>query len=140
MVSRLLSVSLFGVSLSVVGEGCLEGGDERELRRFRAIGYGTTMDEGTAGQRQLMAIRNGKLDAYHAMAEQVYGFRLSGRTTLSSMMVEDERLRIDVDALVRGATLASVRPIAEDVYEVIVEMYIQRPIGEEEGRCSEPLP
>lgn len=72
------------------------------------------------------------------MAEQVYGFKLRGTTTLSSMMVKNDQLRIDVDAVVRGAELASVRPIADDVYEVILEMSVPLSTEIEDRFCISP--
>ncbi|MCF6253637.1 MAG: hypothetical protein L3J38_02695, partial [Thiomicrorhabdus sp.] len=46
-----------------------------ELMKISGIGYGaeSTFGAYTPGQRRLMAIRASKLDAYRALAEQLYG-------------------------------------------------------------------
>ncbi len=108
------------------------------MQHFRAVGFGTSAEAwATVGQNQLLAIRTAKLDAYRTMAEQVYGFRLSGSTTISSMMVKNDRFRIYVDAVIRGAEVVSVQPIGNEVYEVILEMVLEMPINKIEMACEE---
>ncbi len=131
LVAPLLSLSADGA-----GIGCAEPQVERAVRNFTAIGFGTSTEEwATVGQQQLLAIRSAKLDAYRTMAEQVYGFRLTGSTTISSMAVRDDRFRIHVDALIRGARVVSVQQIAEDVYEVRMEMTLSIPVEREDHSC-----
>jgi hypothetical protein len=54
-------------------------GQKPELMKISGIGYGaeSTFGAYTAGQRRLMAIRASKLDAYRALAEQLYGHRFN---------------------------------------------------------------
>jgi hypothetical protein len=130
---------LLVLSADGAGRGCTEATMERELQRFRAVGFGTSAEEwATVGQNQLLAIRTAKLDAYRTMAEQVYGFRLSGSTTVSSMMVKSDRFRIYVDAVIRGAEVVSVQPIGNEVYEVVLEMTLALPVPQL-PQCGEPM-
>lgn len=116
-------VPLLGLSGEGMSQECTEPPTTRVVQRFQAVGFGTSNQPwATVGQNQLMAIRTAKLDAYRTLAEQVYGFRISGSTTISAMMVKNDRMRIHVDALVRGAQVVSVQPIGKEVYEVTLEM------------------
>lgn len=97
--------------------------------RLTAIGYGATSNfEGyTAGQKRLMAMRASKVDAYRAIAEQVYGVRIKGQTTVSAMVAQSDSFRSYVDAYVRGARVLSVTPMADGNYET--ELEIDLPIN-----------
>lgn len=132
----MLLLPLLGLSADGSGRGCGDEVAETALQRFQAVGFGTSVEEwATVGQNQLLAIRSAKLDAYRTMAEQVYGFRLTGTTTVSSMMVKSDRFRVHVDALIRGAEVISVQPIGKDVYEVTLEMVVQLPIDRVTQNC-----
>ena len=52
--------------------------EKPELLKITGIGYGaeSTFAAYTPGQRRLMAIRSSKLDAYRALAEQLYGIKI----------------------------------------------------------------
>ena len=129
------TVLLLGVSLPGWGEQiCTDQPPQMEKKRFVAIGYGAAIGD-TEGQRQLMAIRAGKMDAYRAMAERVHGFRISGSTTVSSMMVKSDNFRIYVDAQLRGAKLVSVQPMTEDTYEVTMELEMNLPVPGTDKKC-----
>ncbi|MBT3308245.1 MAG: hypothetical protein HOL04_10240 [Gammaproteobacteria bacterium] len=133
IVKAMLLIPLLGLSADGSSRGCSDGPTETALQRFRAVGFGTSAESwATEGQNQLLAIRTAKLDAYRTMAEQVYGFRITGSTTVSAMTVKSDRLRVEVDALIRGAKVVSVQPIAEDVYEVTLEMALELPIDDVE--------
>ncbi|MBT7308205.1 MAG: hypothetical protein HN842_08300, partial [Gammaproteobacteria bacterium] len=68
--------------------------------RISAIGYGAeSAYEGyTDGQRMLTSIRASKMDAYRALSEQIYGVRVNGSTTVSSMVAKNDHFRVYVDA------------------------------------------
>lgn len=139
IVKVALLLPLMGLSADGAGRGCAEAVPAIEPQRFRSVGFGTSAEEwATVGQNQLLAIRTAKLDAYRTMAEQVYGFRLTGSTTVSSMMVKSDQFRIYVDAVIRGAEVVSVQPIGSDVYEVVLEMRVNLPIEDSESVCVEP--
>lgn len=127
---------LLGVSAPGWGGSCVDQPPRMEKKRFVAIGYGAAIGD-TEGQRQLMAIRAGKMDAYRAMAERIHGFRISGSTTVSTMMVKSDNFRVYVDAQLRGAKLVSVQPMTEDTYEVTMELELNLPVPGSEKRCEE---
>ena len=58
-----------------------------ELMKIAGIGYGaeSTFGAYTPGQRRLMAIRASKLDAYRALAEQLYGIKIDSNTSVSTL-------------------------------------------------------
>jgi hypothetical protein len=93
--------------------------------RVAAIGYGaeSTYEGYTPGQQRLMAIRASKLDAYRSLAEQIYGIRINGNTTVSAMMAKSDGMRARVDAMVRGARIVSITPMADGNYETVVEVF-----------------
>ncbi|MDQ5886819.1 MAG: outer membrane protein FlgP [Pseudomonadota bacterium] len=114
--------------------------------RLTATGYGASSSfEGySAGQRRLMAMRASKVDAYRAIAEQIYGVRIKGNTTVGAMVAQQDSFRVYVDAFVRGARVVSVTPMAEGNYETELEIelpdgFAERMIGAlacENGGCS----
>lgn len=92
--------------------------------RLTAIGYGATssFDGYTPGQRRLMAMRASKLDAYRALAEQIYGVRVVGNSTVSALASQNDGYRVYVNAFVRGSRLISVTPMADGNYETELEI------------------
>lgn len=92
--------------------------------KLSALGYGNmgTFEGYTPGQRRLMAMRASKLDAYRALAEQVHGVRVTGNSTVSAMISQNDSFRVFVDAYVRGAKVASITPMAEGNYETVLEL------------------
>lgn len=96
--------------------------------RISAIGYGAESGfEGYSdGQRMLTSIRASKMDAYRALAEQLYGVRVNGQTTVSSMVAKNDNFRVYVDAYLRGAEIISINPIGNGNYETVVEIQIDQ--------------
>lgn len=92
--------------------------------KLTAIGYGASSSfQGyTPGQMTLMAMRASKLDAYRALAEQVYGVRVTGNSTVSAMAVQNDSFRVYVDSYVRGAKVVSVSSMADGNYETVLEL------------------
>jgi len=99
-----------------------------QLVKISAVGYGAVSSyEGyTQGQKRLMAMRASKLDAYRALAEHVYGIRVTGNSTVSSMMAQNDSFRIYVDSYVRGAKVVSVTPMADGNYETVLEIELDQ--------------
>ncbi|HID01250.1 MAG TPA: hypothetical protein EYP05_07995 [Piscirickettsiaceae bacterium] len=99
-----------------------------QLIKIVGIGYGSesTYQGYTPGQRRLMAIRASKLDAYRALAEQIYGIRIDSNTTVSALMAKNDSFRARVNAVVRGARIVSVTPMADQNYETILEVYVDK--------------
>lgn len=108
--------------------------------RISAIGHGamSSYDGYTAGQKRLMAMRASKLDAYRSLAEQVYGIRLTGNTTVSAMMAQNDSFRVYIDAYLRGARVQSITPMADGNYETVLEMDFDERLARE--RFLRPAP
>lgn len=143
---RLIPMLGFAVAGSVLLVGCTPDGKNnqatkpevavskpvapapKERVRISAVGYGTESlyEAYTPGQRRLMAIRASKLDAYRSLAEQINGVKIEGNTTVGSMAVKSDSFRAKVNAMVRGARITSVTPMADNNYETVVEVFVDR--------------
>jgi hypothetical protein len=101
---------------------------QKERVRISAVGYGTESlyEPYTQGQRRLMAIRASKLDAFRSLAEQINGVKIEGNTSVGAMAVKSDSFRARVNALVRGARVISVTPMADNNYETVVEVFVDR--------------
>lgn len=99
-------------------------GEAANSIKLSAVGYGaaSSADGHTPGQKRLLAMRASRLDAYRALAEQVYGVRLTGNTTVSSLMSQNDGFRAYIDAYLRGARVVSVTPMADGNYETTIEI------------------
>jgi len=104
-----------------------------ELMKISGIGYGaeSTFGAYTPGQRRLMAIRSSKLDAYRALAEQLYGIKIDSNTSVSTLTAKSDSFRARVNAVVRGARIVSVTPMADRNYETVLEVYVDKRFFEE---------
>ncbi len=91
-------------------------------------GYGTVSREQqyslTPAQRKLMAIRASKMDAVRELAEQVYGIRIHGHTTVEDMTTKSDSFRTYVDAFLRGARVRTTMAsgVDRDTYETVMEL------------------
>ncbi|MDG6773386.1 LPP20 family lipoprotein [Thiomicrorhabdus sp. ZW0627] len=99
-----------------------------ERVKITGIGYGaeSTFSAYTPGQRRLMAIRASKLDAYRALAEQLYGIKIDSNTSISTLTAKNDSFRARVNAVVRGARVVSVTPMADNNYETVLEVYVDK--------------
>lgn len=99
-----------------------------ELIKITGIGYGaeSTFEAYTPGQRRLMAIRSAKLDAYRSLAEQLYGIKIDSNTAVSTLTAKNDSFRARVNAIVRGARVVSITPMADRNYETILEVYVDQ--------------
>jgi len=73
-------------------------------------------------QRRLLAIRASKLDAYRALAEQVYGQYVDSSTSVGDLVVLDDSFRSRVQGVIYGAELESIKPLGSDTYEVTLSL------------------
>lgn len=121
-------------SIGIILGGCagIGGNSAGQTIRMTATGYGATSHfEGYSnGQRRLMAMRASKLDAYRSLAEQIYGVKVKGSTTVGAMIAQNDSYRIYVDAYLRGARVVSVTPMAEGNYETEVEIEMPADFGQ----------
>jgi len=92
--------------------------------KISVVGYGalTTHEKYNEGQRRLMAMRASKLDAYRALAEQVYGVRLTGGSTVGAMVATNDDFRVAIDSYIRGARVSNITQAADGTFETTVEM------------------
>ncbi|WP_051206405.1 LPP20 family lipoprotein [Oceanospirillum maris] len=93
----------------------------------RVTGYGAYLENPrmSKGQNQLMAMRASKLDAYRAIAERVYGTRVSGGSTVEALVLRDDRFRTYVDTVIRGAKVISTYELAHNNYETTMELVLE---------------
>ena len=93
-------------------------------RQLVGIGYAviSVQNHGNPEQRRLLAIRSSKLDAYRALAEQVFGQYLDADTTIGEMMIEDDRFRARVEGVIYGARLVSIEPVGDDSYQTTLSL------------------
>lgn len=89
-----------------------------------AVGYGAAMSNNnySAGQKRLMAMRASKLDAYRALAEQVYGVRITSNTMVAGLAAQHDSFRAYVDTYIRGAKVVTVTPMSDGNYETVLEL------------------
>jgi len=97
---------------------------------LNATGYGAVNTAACNGdcerispaQRKLLAMRAARLDAYRAMAEQVYGTRIEGGSTVGSLALKDDSFKVYIDAFIRGARVTNVAQREDGSFETTVEM------------------
>lgn len=93
-----------------------------------AVGYGAESNYAgyTDGQRRILAIRAAKVDALRTLAEEAYGVRVMGQTTVQAAMVQNDSARLYVNAFVRGARFTQITPVAQGNYEVTAELTLDQ--------------
>lgn len=112
--------------------------------KVTAVGHGTLSNAQygmyNPSQQKLLAMRAAKLDAYRSLAEQVYGFRLTGSTTISAFASQRDYVRVQVDAYVRGARVVEVKQLGDGSYEARVEAELPADIHQclVRGDCPQP--
>ena len=104
-----------------------------ERIKITGVGYGaeSTYEGFTAGQKRLMAIRASKLDAYRSLAEQLYGIKIDSNTSIATLTAQSDSFRARVNAVVRGARIVSITPMADNNYETVLEVFVDRRFFEE---------
>lgn len=100
----------------------------QERIKITGVGYGaeSVYDGFTDGQKRLMAIRASKLDAYRSLAEQLYGIKIDSNTSVATMTAQSDSFRARVNAVVRGARIVSITPMADNNYETVLEVFVDR--------------
>lgn len=100
------------------------------LVTLNATGYAAVSNASCTGpcerlapaQRKLLAMRASRLDAYRVMAEQVYGLRIEGGSTVASLALKDDSFKVYIDAFIRGARVTNVAQREDGTFETTVEM------------------
>ncbi|MBU2891879.1 LPP20 family lipoprotein [Colwellia sp. D2M02] len=98
---------------------------------LNAIGYApiSLQQSSHETQRMLMAIKASKIAAYAELAEQVYGQKIEGQTTMADLLINDSQLKSSVQGVIRGAKVVKSYPVGdtyatelqldfEDVYKI----------------------
>ena len=83
----------------------------------------------TPAQQRLMAIKASKLDAYRALAEEVYGQYINASGTMTDMSITEDHLKSRVEGVIYGARVVSITPIGGETYETKLALS-QRTIDE----------
>lgn len=80
-----------------------------------AVGY-APIDEQAGEQQQhkdLAAMRASKLAAYRELAEQVYGQRIAGDSSVENWALADDSFQASVDGVIRGAEVVRTYTVGE---------------------------
>ena len=95
---------------------------------LKAVGYAPINSQRGDNDtvKMLMAIKASKLEAYRELAEQVYGQRIEGSQSLSSLVVSNESLKASVEGVIRGAEVVKSYPVGEDTYATELSLDMQR--------------
>lgn len=94
---------------------------------LRVVGYGAINPKAKGQskvQKRLMSIRASRLDAYRAMAERVYGTKVSGSSTVRDLVVQNDSFRTYVDTFIHGARVISSDVLEDGSVETVLEMVI----------------
>ncbi|MCF2827762.1 flagellar biosynthesis protein FlgP [Pseudoalteromonas sp. L23] len=94
---------------------------------LRAVGYAplSAQPGNTAGEKQLMAIKVSKLEAYRELAEQLYGQNLTSTITVKGAVAQNDGLKSQVNGLVRGAKVLKSYAVG-DTYATELELDMKR--------------
>ncbi|NSY32110.1 flagellar biosynthesis protein FlgP [Pseudoalteromonas sp. JC28] len=94
---------------------------------LRAVGYAplSAQPGKTEGEKQLMAIKVSKLEAYRELAEQLYGQNLTSTITVKGAVAQNDGLKSQVNGLVRGAKVLKSYAVG-DTYATELELDMKR--------------
>ena len=107
--------------------GSADRGQQVETTRVKSTGYGAPPKKYYPQyQRDLMAMRASKIDAYRALAETINGIHIWGGTTLGDMAVQADYYRVFLNSYVRGANVESVTKRDDGNYETVVSTVIDQ--------------
>ena len=88
------------------------------------VGYAVIdVQEGASDdEKRMLAVKASKLDAYRALAEQLYGqyVEVNGQTTNGRL--NNEVLRSRVEGVIYRAELVSVKPLGTHTYETVLRL------------------
>lgn len=91
-----------------------------------AVGYAPIASQHgeSDSEKNIMAMKASKLEAYRELAEQVYGQRLNGEQSIANMVVNNAQLQASVEGVIRGAKVVKAYPVGNDTYatELMLDM------------------
>lgn len=94
---------------------------------LKAVGYAPiSLQSGVnKSQKQLMAIKASKLEAYRELAEQVYGQQITAGTTVAGSIAQDDYLQSKVQGIIKGAQVIKAYAV-DDTYITELELNMKR--------------
>ena len=140
-VKKNISYPMLAMALTIIGVGNLSGCsllvdkhvewetvEPESYPVLKAVGYAPINSQRGDNDtvKMLMAIKASKLEAYRELAEQVYGQRIEGSQSLSSLVVSNESLKASVEGVIRGAEVVKSYPVGEDTYATELSLDMQR--------------
>lgn len=101
--------------------------EPEEYPVLNAVGYAPINAQigVNVSSKRLMAIKASKLDAYRELAEQVYGQKVDGEQELANLILTNNRLKSNVEGVIRGARVVKTYPVGEDTYATELELDMQ---------------
>ncbi|MBK8973989.1 MAG: LPP20 family lipoprotein [Hahellaceae bacterium] len=156
---RTFRLILMSVAIVLLGscKGIRWGGEPEVARApqppivLRVSGYAAlpVPVEKSNLQERLMAMRASKLDAYRAMAEQLYGTTVYGNSRVDQLMLQSDQLKSLVDTTIRGAKVVDVKELVGGGYETVLELELSPDFSKclsrsnqflYEDECRTPMP
>ena len=130
----LLRSSIFGLAISLSGCGIIDKHVEWETVEpetypvLKAVGYAPISSQNgeSDSMKLIMAMKASKLDAYRELTEQVYGQKIEGSQSVSSLVVDSETLRASVEGVIRGAEVIKTYPVGDDTYVTELSLDMQQ--------------
>ena len=91
---------------------------------FVAVGYASIAAQPSSdpAEKRLQAIRASKIDAYRALAEQVFGIQLTLDSRAADGRLVNETIRSKSTGLIQGAEIISIEPLNNDSYQVTLRL------------------
>lgn len=95
-----------------------------ENKKIETVGYSTTESykRFPQAQQKLLAIRGAKLNAYRNLAEEVYGIKIKGKSTVKDMIVKNDTYRVYIDTMIRGAHIEAISETKSGFFEAEVSL------------------
>ncbi len=123
-IKRLFVLTLLSISIIACAPQRVAKIQVPPIKILTAMGYGTSdmFSNYSPAQRRLMSMRASKMDAYRNLAEQIYGVRIHGHTSISAMAVKNDNYRTYIDAFLKGARVTSITAVDADTYETVLEI------------------
>ncbi|XQF92284.1 LPP20 family lipoprotein [Pseudoalteromonas espejiana] len=94
---------------------------------LKAVGYAPiSLQQGAnKSQKQLMAIKASKLEAYRELTEQVYGQKITAGTSVAGAVAQDDYMESKVQGIIKGAQIIKTYSV-DDVYVTELELNMKR--------------
>jgi len=124
LIKQLIMLVLLSISIFACAPKRIARIQVPPIKILTAIGYGTSdiFKNYSPAQQRLLGMRASKMDAYRNLAEQIYGVKIQGHSTISAMIVRNDSYRTYVDAFLKGAQVKSITAIDADTYETVLEI------------------